>query len=1017
MNFPNLSALAVRERSLTLFLLLLSLVVGTVSFFQLGRAEDPDIKVPMLVVSAAWPGASNQEMEDLVVRQIERNARELENVYRIQTSIRDGRADIIVQFQDYTTGTQFRELKYQTRKRMQDLSTELPSGVQGPFVNDEFSDVYFSLIAIGAPNLPASQLTREAERIRDRIQQIEGVLKVHLVGERPERIYIDFDRTKLASMGLSIADAFSAIDAFNRVFSAGIVETAGQQLVLRADTRYASVDRLARMPIKIGDSLLPLKDIAQIRKGYEEPERFEIRANGAAAVVLGVVMQEGQNGLVLGKRINDFLKHEQSVMPLGMNLVKLSDQSEAIDAAVSLFQFKFMVAVGVVMLVGFLALGFRAGLVVGLIVPITLGLTFLMMNITHTNLDRITLGALIIALGLLVDDAIIIIEMMLVKLEQGWDHLNAASYAWNVTAAPMLFGTLITMFGFVPIGFAKSAVGEYAGNIFWILAYALLVSWLVAVTFAPYLGVTLLSPSIVAHRERASDTGAYSGVIYIKLRAFISLCVRYRTWTVAVTVAMLLLSFAGLAGPVQKQFFPGSDRPEVVVTINLAAGSNLSATQAVVRRLEKYLMDRSDVRNISAYIGAGAPRFFISVNPDFSNSAFAKVIAVANDKGARDALVKELKARVADGEYPEARIRVSTLMLGPPIQWPVSFRVIGPDADRLREIATDVSAVVRSNPHIVESVWEWNERVPRLQLELDNDRLARLGLTSSDVAKQLMFGSQGLPLTAVRQDIRNVEVWARSRDDQEGPPVYELRNLKGYKIPLSQVATMGIHYEDSVVRLHNGEKFLEVMADVENAQPQDVTKAIWRDLSHIRNALPDQYRIEVGGAQENSVKAEDSIKAVFPLMLVLVLLCIMLQMRSFVGVFVVLSTAPLGVIGAVVALLVFNQPFGFVATLGLIGLGGILMRNTLILTQQVRDNLQAGWSVEKSIIEAAVMRSRPVALTAFAAAMAFIPLTSDTFWGPMAFILIGGVLTGTIVTLFFVPALYSICIDRASHKA
>lgn len=1018
MSFPNLSALAVRERAVTLFFLLMSLVAGTVSFLELGRAEDPVNKMKMLVITAVWPGANNQEMEDIVVRKLEKKVQEIENLDRVQTSIRDGRADILVTFHDYTTNAQFRDLQYQIRKRMQDIKPELPPELQGPYVNDDFTDVYFSLIALQAPRLPLADLTREAERLRDQLGRIEGVLKVNLIGERPERVYIDFDNIKLANLGLSVADAFAAIEAFNRVTPAGFIETAGQTLLLRTDASLAELDRLALMPLKIGEAVIPLKDIARITHGYEEPTRFEIHANGENSLLLGVIMQEGYNGLHLGKSIKQLLAQERTTMPLGIDLIELADQSEAIAKAISLFQVKFLVAVAVVTGIGFLALGLRAGLIVGIAVPTTLGLTFLLMNATHINLDRITLGALIIALGLLVDDAVIAIEMMLVKLEQGWDKITAASHAWNVTAAPMLFGTLITMFGFVPIGFAKSGVGEYAGNIFWVLAYSLLISWLVAVTFVPYLGVKLLTnrfmPSAVVQHQHAN---VYESTAYQKLRDVITFCVQHRGWTVTITAGLLLLAFAGMAGPVQKQFFPGSDRPEVVITVNLPAGTHINTTESVVRRLETFLSGRTDIRHYSAYIGGGAPRFFISISTEYPNPAFAKLVVVARDHHARDTLIKELQQRIAKGEFPEARLRMSTLLFGPPVQWPVSFRVIGPDPDRLRQLATEVSTVMMQNPHVVEPIWEWDERVPRLHLDIDNDRLTQIGLTPTEVSRIMLFRTQGLPLTSLRQNIRHVEVLARARDEADAPPVYELINNQGQKLPLSQIGKFEVRYEESLVRRHKGERFLEIMTDIENAQPQDVTKDIWNKLASLRQTLPAGYHLEIGGSFEQSVKAEASINKVFPLMACLMLVAIMLQMRSFAGVFVVVATAPLGVIGAVITLLIFRQPFGFVAMLGLIGLGGILMRNTLILTQQVRDNLQAGWSANKAVIEASVMRARPVALTAIAAALAFIPLASDSFWGPLAYVLIGGVLVGTLITLLFVPALYSLCIGKQQeHK-
>lgn len=1018
MSLPNLSALAVRERSLTLFLLLLSLMAGVISFLELGRAEDPAITMQALVVTATWPGASNADLEALVVRPLENRIQEVENLYRVETSIRDSRADIVVTFHDYTTAAQFKELKYQIRKRMQDVAVEMPAGVHGPYVNDDFADTYFSLIAVTAPGVPLADLSREAERIRYRLRQQDGVLKVNMLGERPQRVYIDFDNGKLINAGISVAAALAALDDFNRIYPAGHIESGGQKLWLRTDADLANIDRLASFPLRIGNALVPLATLAEVRQGYEEPAQYMIRANGQDAVVLGLVMQPGYNGVTLGASLADFLQQERMQLPVGMQLVKLSDQSEAIDAAVSMFQLKFLVAVAVVMGVGLIALGWRAGMIVGIVVPITLGLTFLLMKATHVNLDRITLGALIIALGLLVDDAIIAIEMMLVKLEQGWSKVAAASHAWNVTAAPMLFGTLITMFGFVPIGFAKSGVGEYAGNIFWVLAFSLLISWWVAVTFAPYLGVQLL-PAPLSKGQAAADTAAHDAVYntrpYQALRSMITRCVKHRRLTVMATAGVLLLAFAGLAGPVEKQFFPGSDRPEAIITVNLPAGTSVAVTDQVVKRLEQWLAQQKEVDQYATYVGAGAPRFFISVVPEHPDSAFAKLIVVARDSHARDRLVHALQQRLDAGDYAEARIRVNALLFGPAVQWPVSFRVVGPDPLQLRRYADEVARYMKQNPHIVEPIREWDRRVPRLHVALDNARTMQHGLTPADVSRQMLFRTDGIPVTSIRQDIRQVPLWARVRDAEPSAPVYELLNEQGKKIPLSQVGNVEVLYEEALVRRINGEKFIDVMSDVEGAQPQDVTQAIWATLAPLRAALPVGYHLEIGGSYEQSAKAEASINRVFPLMLALMLICIMLQMRSFSGTFVVLATAPLGVIGAVISLLIFDQSFGFVAMLGLIGLGGILMRNTLILTQQVRDNLRDGLAPEHAIIEAAVMRARPVGLTALAAALAFIPLLSDRFWGPLAYVLIGGVIVGTVITLLFVPALYAMCVRE--HKA
>ena len=1006
MNFPNLSELAVRERSVTLFFILLSVVAGIYAFLSLGRAEDPSFTVRVMVVSAVWPGATTEEIQLQVVDRLEKRIQEVENLYRIETTIRPGRAYLQVEFQDYTPSDMIPELFYQVRKRMQDEASSLPRGVIGPMINDDFSDVYFSLMALTAPGMPMRELTREVEAIRDRLQRVEGIQKALVLGERSERIFVDFDLARLTNLGISPQVVFDAIEANNQLVPAGFVDLAGPRAYLRVDTDLSDPDRLAAVPIRAGERILKLSDLATIRHGVEEPPSYLVRARGQDTVLLGVVMKKGENGLDFGDRLAAFVKREQNRLPLGMSLSPLTNQMDAIVAAVNLFQIKFLVAVVVVMGISILAIGLRAGLVIGIAIPITLGLTFLLMKMTGIDLDRITLGALIIGLGLLVDDAIIAIEMMIVKMEEGWDRVRAASYAWNVTAAPMLFGTLVTVAGFVPIGFAQSGVGEYAGNIFWVLAFALIVSWLVAVTFTPYLGVKLL-PNFKAHAH--TNESLYETPAYQRLRTLITACVRWRKTVVGATLLLLVLSIVGMAVLVQKQFFPSSDRPEVLVDIFLPQGSAIGATDATAKKIEAILTEMPEVKTLSSFIGAGAPRFFISANPEQPDPAFAKIIAIGEDAEARDKIMVQLQHHVIAGKFPEARVRVTQLLFGPPVIWPLSFRVNGPDPVKLREIAHQVRSVMAAHPNTLEPHLEWDERAPVLHLAMDAEHLRLMGLTPHDVAQQLQFQLDGLPVTEVRRDIRTVEVRARGqRATTLLPYDLEIKTQDGRKVSLAQLGTLVVRYEEPVIKRYNRERSLAVHADVQGAQAPDVTMAIWRKLETIRNQLPEDYRIEIGGAVEESGKADASIQKLQPLMVALMLIFIMLQMRSFSGTFIVVATAPLGLIGAVVALLLFNQPFGFVALLGLIGLAGILMRNTMILTQQVQDNFVEGMDPWSAVVEAAVRRARPVVLTALAAAFAFIPLTLDSFWGPLAYVLIGGVAVGTVITLLFVPALYAL---------
>ena len=1013
MSFPNLSALAVRERSVTLFFIILSVFAGILAFLSLGRAEDPAFTVRVMVVSVVWPGATPEELQNQVVDRLEKRIQEVEYLNKIETTVRPGRADMQVEFEDYAPSEIVDDLFYEVRKRMQDEAWNLPPGVVGPIVNDDFSDVYFSLVALTAPGMPMRELTREAESIRDRLQQVAGVQKALVLGERPERVYIEFDMDRLNNLGLTPEQIFAAIEASNRMIPAGFVDLDGPRAYLRIDADLADPQQLAAVPLRVGERLLKLSDLAEVRRGYEDPLSYRIRANTEDAILLGVVMQAGENGLAFGERLGAFIENEQARLPLGMSLQMMTNQTEAISQAVNLFQVKFLVAVLVVMAVSVLAIGFRAGLVVGIAIPITIGLTFMLMKLAGINLDRITLGALIIALGLLVDDAIIAIEMMIVKMEEGWDRVRAASHAWNVTAAPMLFGTLVTAVGFVPIGFAQSGVGEYAGNIFWVLAYALLVSWLVAVTFTPYLGVKLLP---TYHKHSAGDL--YETPLYRRLRGLISGCVRFRKSVVAATLGLLVLSIVGMGTQVQQQFFPSSDRPEVLVDVYLPQGSAIDTTDASVRRLEAILNEMPEVKSLSSYVGAGAPRFFISANPEQPDPAFAKIIAMGEDAAGRDRIMAELERRIAAGEFPEARVRVSRLLFGPPVVWPVSFRVVGPDTQVLRQIAHQVREHMAAHPNTVIPHLEWDERAPTYHLDMDSERLRLMGLTPNEVAQQLQLQLNGLAVTEVRQDIRSVQVVARSaRDSVLLPEALEVKTAEGKKVALSQLGDLKIRYEDPVIKRYNREPFLAVHADIKGAQAPDVTQAIWVEMEKLRAELPPGYRIDIGGSVEQSAKADASIQKLQPVMLALMLIFIMLQMRSFSGTLMVVLTAPLGLIGAVAALILFQQPFGFNALLGLIGLGGILMRNTMILTQQVQDNFDAGMAARDAVIEAAVQRARPVVLTALAAILAFIPLTMDLFWGPLAYVLIGGVMVGTLITLLFVPAMYALWFRVSAQRA
>ena len=999
----NLSTLAVRERAITLFFILLSFIGGIYAFLSLGRAEDPSFTIRALVVSVYWPGASAEEMQTQLADRLEKRIQEVHNIHKIDSQIRPGAANLTIEFKDYTPSQMVPDLFYQVRKRMQEEATSLPAGVIGPIVNDSFSDVYFSLVSLTAPGLPFRDLSRQAEVLRDELTRVPGVHKAVLIADRPERVFINFDSHKLSSLRLSANDIQQQINANTRLLPAGQLETAGPAVALRLDARVDDLAELRQMPIRVGNSLVKLADLASIERGYEEPSRLLARTAGQDAILVGVVMQPGENGLTLGKALAAKFSEIQAQLPLGMELHQLTNQADAISKAVDLFEIKFLVAVLVVMAVSILAIGLKAGLVVGIAIPLTLGITFLLMKMAGINLDRITLGALIISLGLLVDDAIIAIEMMMVKMEQGLDRIKAASYAWSATAAPMLFGTLVTVAGFVPIGFAKSGVGEYTGNIFWVVGFALLVSWVVAVTFTPYLGVKLL-PAVKQHHRDPYQTANYR-----KLRQLVLWCIQHKKMVIGITVFAFALSVVGMAKFVQKQFFPSSDRPEVLVSIYMPHGTAIQNTNETALHVEKLLAKHADVKSLSSFVGAGAPRFFISANPEQPDPSFAKILIVAHDAEGRDRIMKLLDEHIAAGEFSAARVRVSRLLFGPPVPWPVSFRVIGKDPLVLREIAQQVQQVMAADPNTVGAHLEWEERVPVLQLRLNTDQLMAYGLTAAEVAQQLQFQLTGSTVSQLREDIRTVDLVARlARAQVVQPQSIEIKTNQGKAVALKQLGDLTIAYEEPLLKRYNRQPYLAVVADIQGAQANDVSNRIWAKLSELQAKLPTGYRLQQAGSVEESGKANASIQKLMPLMVSLMLIFIMLQMRSFTGMWMVLATAPLGLIGATLGLLLFNQPFGFVALLGLIGLAGILMRNTLILTQQVSDNLKEGYKTKDAVVEATVHRARPVLLTALAAMLAFVPLTLDTFWGPLAFVLIGGVGVGTVLTLLFVPALYMV---------
>ena len=1005
----NLSALAVRERSITLFLIVLVTIAGIYAFFGLGRAEDPPFTVKQMTVITVWPGATAQEIQDQVAEPLEKRLQELKWYDRTETYTRPGMAFITLSLQDKTPPAEVQEEFYQARKKLGDESQRLPAGVIGPMINDEFSDVTFALFALKAKGEPQRQLVRDAEGLRQQLLHVPGVKKVNIIGEQAERIYISFSHDRLATIGLSPQDIFNALNSQNALAAAGSIETRGAQIFIRLDGAFDELQKIRDTPFVAQGKTLKLSDVATVERGYEDPPTMLIRNQHEPALLLGIVMREGWNGLALGKALDAETAKINDGLPLGMSLTKVTDQSVNIRSSVDEFMIKFFVALLVVMVVCFVSMGWRVGVVVAAAVPLTLAVVFVVMEAAGINFDRVTLGSLILALGLLVDDAIIAIEMMVVKMEEGYDKIKASAFAWSHTAAPMLAGTLVTAIGFMPNGFAQSTAGEYTSNMFWIVGLALIASWFVAVVFTPYLGVKIL-PAIP--KVEGGHAAIYNTPRYNRFRQLLARVIA-RKWRVAGSVvAIFIVAVLGMS-LVKKQFFPTSDRPEVLVEVQMPYGTSIEQTSTAAAKIEAWLGQQPEAKIVTAYIGQGSPRFYLAMAPELPDPSFAKIVILTDSETSREALKLRLRDAVANGLAPEARVRVTQLVFGPYSPFPVAWRVTGPDVEQVHDIADKVKAVLQASPLMRTVNTDWGSRVPVLHFTLDQNRLQATGLTSSAVAEQLQFLLSGVPVTSVREDIRSVEVIGRAAGDIRLDPAkiegFTLVGNAGQRVPLSQIGKIGIGMEDPILRRRDRTPTITVRGDIaNNLQPPDVSVAIMKQLQPIVDALPAGYRIDMAGSIEESGKATQAMIPLFPIMIALTLLIIILQVRSISAMVMVFLTAPLGLIGVVPVLLIFNQPFGINALVGLIALSGILMRNTLILIGQIDHNQKEGLEPFQAVVEATVQRARPVLLTAMAAVLAFIPLTHSVFWGTLAYTLIGGTLGGTIITLVFLPAMYAI---------
>lgn len=1010
----NLSDWSVRHPSLILFTIIALGAAGAMSYMRLGRAEDPSFVIKTTVVTGSWPGATSAEITDQVVEPIERKLRELPYFDTVQTYTTPGFLALVVNFRDNTPPRDVPHLMYQLRKKLDDLRPDLPASLNGPRVNDEYGDVDSLLYAITAPGADAYQLQQIADGMRRALEPVPDVEKIEMFGVQPQRIYVEFSHAKLATLGITARQILDNLARQNELVPSGQMQTAAQRIPVRVDTSLQGVRAIAEIPIGADGRVFRLGDIANVSRGFIDPPDYLVRQGGSPTVVVGVVMRKGGNILTLGEQLRAVVDRYRGEIPAGFTITDIADQPKVVSHAVGEFTRSFLEALIIVLGVSFLSLGWRVGIVVALAVPLVLAIVFIVMNIMGMDLHRITLGALIIALGLLVDDAIIAVEMMVVKMEQGFTRARAAAFAWTSTAFPMLTGTLVTAIGFLPIGFANSAVGEYTSGIFWVVSIALIASWFVAVMFTPFLGVKLLP-----HRAAPHDGhDVYDKRAYRFLRVIIAGCVRHR---MLVVVATLVVFAGGVAGftRVQQQFFPLSERPELFLQMRLPGGTSIGVTDAVARRAEAMLKGDDGIATYTTFVGQGSPRFWLGLNPALPDTAYAEIVIVARDIASRERTKARLEHALADGALNEARVRVDRFNFGPPVGYPVQFRVIGPDAMELRNIAYRVRDVMRTDRDVLDPHLDWNERMPSLHLVVDQDRTRAFGLSQPDIAQPLLTLLNGITATTLRVGTEKIDVVTRAVSEERlnldriGDLTIVTRN--GVPITVSQLARIEYRAEDPILWRRNRDLTISVRADVrDGVQAPDATNALWRQLAPIRAGLPAGYRIEIGGTIEASEKANASIYAMFPMMLFGMLAFLMIQLQSFSRLFLVMLTAPLGIVGASLGLNLFHRPFGFVALLGLIALAGMIMRNTVILVDQIEQDVTQGTHPRGiAIVEATVRRARPVVLTALAAILAMIPLSQSAFWGPMAIVIMGGLFVATFLTLLFLPALYALWFRRS----
>jgi multidrug efflux pump len=1003
----NLTEWALGHRAIVLFLILVIGIGGVLGFTKLGQLEDPNFSVPSMTAIVYWPGATAQQVQDELLNRMEKKFEQLDNFEKVKTYARQGYGAMTITVVGGTSKEDQLEAWYQARKKFSDIKLELPDGVIGPIFNDEYGDVTGLLYAVKGDGISQWELSDIAEDVKRRLLKVPMVKKVEIYGKQAKKVYVEFSHQRLAALGITPIMIAESLRNQNAVHATGQIDTRGDRVLVRVSGQFNNLDDIRNVPIAAGGRVIKLGDFTTITRGYEDPPMYTVRHNGQQVLMIGITMTNDGNIVGLGKLIEKAVANIQGELPHGVELERVADQPTVVSESIWEFERSLLEALGIVLAVCLLSLGWRTGIVVGLSVPIVLGVVALVMLAMGWNLERVSLGSLIIALGLLVDDGIIAVEMMIVKMEEGWDRLKAAAYSYASTAMPRLTGALITVAAFMPIGFAQSTTGEYAGGIFWIVGTAVLFSWVVSGIITPYLAVKMLPKDFGKHHHGGDP---YDTKFYRRLRGWINLALERRWIVIGATVASLAVAIWA-SRFVPQQFFPQSSRPELVVELTLKEGASFAATTEQVKRMESVLAKDEDVRFFTAYTGAGQPRFYLSLNPELPNPGYAVFIVMTKDTESRERVRSRLMASV-DEQFPEVWVRVTRLELGPPVGFPVQFRVVGPDTQKVREIAREVQTVMASSPKVRDVQFDWNDPVRTLKVELDQDKARALGLAPADVGFVTQTVMNGATMSHLREHEDLVDIVARAvpseRLDLDTLKDVNLYTRQGTVVPLSQVARVRYVLEEPVLWRRNRDMAITVRADVKDGeQGVSVTQEIRPMLKDIEAKLPFGYRIDVGGAVEESDKANRALMAVAPVMLITILAILMLQLQSFSKMFMVFLTAPLGIIGVVAALLIFQAPLGFVAILGITALCGMIMRNSVILVDQVQAEIDAGRDTWTAVVDAAVHRTRPVVLTAAATVLAMIPLTRSIFWGPMALAIMGGLTVATVLTIFFLPALYA----------